>query len=539
MVPLNKQHCTYLKFIFEGRIYMYIVLPFGYTQAPRIFTKIIKPLVARLRTLGHVVTFYLDDSWQAANTYENCLRSCQATYLLLANCGFIPNIKKSRLIPSQIVQILGTIVNSITMTIYLPKDKEISILNLLRQTVSKHHMTVRELASVIGKLISCTHVCPLGKLYYRNLEKVKNHSLSLNMYNWDSTCHLSVLAKMKLHWWIKNLPNCSAPIVRPNPHLSISFDACSYGWGCVLNGTEAKGHFSPIEQMFSINTKELLTILYGLRSFKNEIKNCHLLLLSDNTTAVSYVCKMGGMSSDLRMKITQDIWILADEMQCWLSISHLPGVDNGEADLASRYLNDRLEWHLAPSLFRKICHTFQILPTIDLFASPLNNLLPKYVSFGPDPNCTYVDAFTISWSNEIFYAYPPFNLISRFLAKVQQDKAKGILICPQWPNQPWFPMMLNMCIQYPLLLPVHSKYMLTLPWNLNMTHPNLGNLKLLSVALSGIDTEVKDFQRTLPFTSSMDTLSQLQHRCPSKSKKGTCFVSQEKLIWCVHISTPL
>ena len=131
MVPLNSKDCRYLKFVFEGQIYMYVVLPFEYTQALRIFTKIIKPLVALLRILGHIVTFYLDDSWQSANTYQNCIQACHATFCLLADCGFIPNIKKSKLIPSQIVQILSTIINSITMTIYLPKEKELSILKLL------------------------------------------------------------------------------------------------------------------------------------------------------------------------------------------------------------------------------------------------------------------------------------------------------------------------------------------------------------------------------------------------------------------------
>ena len=293
MVPLNSKDCCYLKFVFESQIYMYIVLPFRYTQAPRIFTKIIKPLVAHLRTLGHIVTIYLDNSWQSANTYQNCIQACDATFCLLADCGFIPNIKKSKLIPSQIIQILGTIVNSITMMIYLPKEKELSILKLLRSTVSKHHMAILHLASVIGKLISCIYVCPMDRLYYRNLEKVKNRFLSLNDYRWDSTWHLNHKTKKELHWWIANLPNLSALIVRPNPELSISFDACSYGWGCVLNGMEAKGHFSPLEQMFSINTKELLPILYGLCSFKNDINNSHLLLLSDNTTVVSYVRKMG------------------------------------------------------------------------------------------------------------------------------------------------------------------------------------------------------------------------------------------------------
>ena len=538
-VPVKFAHQIFLKFTFQGQIYMYIVLPFGYTQAPRIFTKIIKPIVARLRSFGITVMFYLDDSWQAGESFNDCLQACKETFRLLTACGFIPNIKKSKLIPSQIVTVLGTVINSLNMTIYLPTEKEKAVLTLIKTCLAKHHISIRQLAQLIGKLISCTAVCPLGKLFYRNLEKVKNRFLQLNHFDWDCQCRLNDACKSELTWWLNNLPNCSAPIVRPNPQLSISFDACSYGWGCHFNGKYANGHFSPAEQIFSINTKETLAILYGLRSFKSALKGHHILLQSDNTTAVSYVKRMGGMTSDLRMNIARDIWLESVENDCWLSVSFLPGVLNTEADIASRFLNERTEWMIAPVLFKTICDNFKMKPEIDLFASRLNTHLPVYASFGPDPHCSFVDAFTFNWSQFTYcYAYPPFNLICRTLAKFRRDKPKGILICPAWPNQPWFTMMLSMCTQLPRLLPASMKCMLTLPWSLTMTHPNLSNLKLLSVALSGIDTDVKAFQQTLPSASSMDILRRLPDQTLLRPKNGIYFVNQGKLIQCIPLSIP-
>ena len=220
-VPIDPDHAIYLKFTFQGQIYMYIVLPFGYKLAPRIFTKIIKPLVASLHSLGHTVTFYLDDSWQATQSFKSCIHSCKATLNLLKSCGFVPNTKKSKLIPSQIVCVLGTIINSRSMTIYLPSDKERNIINIITNVLRKHHLTIWDLARLIGKLISYTMVCPLGKLYYRSLEKVKICFLQLNNYNWDGNCRLNNDCRLELSWWLENLPNCSAPIVRPNPHMSI------------------------------------------------------------------------------------------------------------------------------------------------------------------------------------------------------------------------------------------------------------------------------------------------------------------------------
>ena len=60
-----------------------------------------------------------------------------------------------------------------------------------------------------------------------------------------------------------------------------------------------------------------------------------------------------------------------------------------------------------------------------------------------------VDAFTVSWQDLNFYAFPPFSLLPRVLAKIIQDKAMGILIIPLWTTQSWFPLMLTLLIQHP------------------------------------------------------------------------------------------
>ena len=68
-------------------------------------------------------------------------------------------------------------------------------------------MSIRELASLIGKLLWCTIVCPLGQLYYRDMERCKLRGLKLNASNWDSGCKLSDKALTELTWWVDNLPN--------------------------------------------------------------------------------------------------------------------------------------------------------------------------------------------------------------------------------------------------------------------------------------------------------------------------------------------
>ena len=75
-----------------------------------------------------------------------------------------------------------------------------------------------------------------------------------------------------------------------------------------------------------------------------------------------------------------------------------------------------------PGIFEILCQVL-LLPTIDLFASPYNNQLPVYVSWHFDPSAYATDAFSITWTNLLFYAFPPFSLIGRVLRKIQTDGA--------------------------------------------------------------------------------------------------------------------
>ena len=97
--------------------------------------------------------------------------------MLLQKCGFIPNLRKSQLILKQVLEILGNIVNLLNMCVCLPKQKEETILDLLCDTLKMWHMSTRHLERTIGKLISCTVACPLGNMYYQNLEHLKVRTL--------------------------------------------------------------------------------------------------------------------------------------------------------------------------------------------------------------------------------------------------------------------------------------------------------------------------------------------------------------------------
>ena len=51
-VPIRTEDRKYLRFEYEGQLYEFVFLPDGPSSAPRIFTKLLKPALARLREDG-------------------------------------------------------------------------------------------------------------------------------------------------------------------------------------------------------------------------------------------------------------------------------------------------------------------------------------------------------------------------------------------------------------------------------------------------------------------------------------------------------
>ncbi|XP_057299263.1 uncharacterized protein LOC130629901 [Hydractinia symbiolongicarpus] len=136
---------------------------------------------------------------------------------------------------------------------------------------------------------------------------------------------------------------------------------------------------------------------------------------------------MGGLHFIACNKLAVEIWEFARTCDVWLSACHIPGVLNTIADYKSRQFQDNIAWSLNVKQFNIISDIFWKFD-IDLFASRLNAKCEDYFSLRPDPDAKAVNAFAQTWSNLNFYAFPPFNLIGKVLAKINIDQATGILV---------------------------------------------------------------------------------------------------------------
>jgi hypothetical protein len=106
---------------------------------------------------------------------------------------------------------------------------------------------------------------------------------------------LSDKAKSDIQWWISDAHLSKKAINHGSIDLTINTDASLQGWGASLEHKTAGGRWSNVEKEHHINYLELKAVLLGLQSLCNHLSNCHIKVLTDNTTAVAYIRKMGGV----------------------------------------------------------------------------------------------------------------------------------------------------------------------------------------------------------------------------------------------------
>ncbi|EFA12667.2 hypothetical protein TcasGA2_TC010690 [Tribolium castaneum] len=157
--------------------------------------------------------------------------------------------------------------------------------------------------------------------------------------------------------------------------------------------------------------------------------------------------------------------------------------------LKSRRLKSETEWQLSDFAYSDIIKRFGY-PEIDLFANRHNAKCEKFVAWLRDPGALAIDAFTVSWEDYYFYAFPPFSVVLRTLRKIISDRPCGILVVPNWPIQPWFPLFISLLTNKPFYCKP-SKYLLTSPDR--RRHPIWNQLSLVVGRLSGKVSTKKDF----------------------------------------------
>ena len=136
-VPIRTENRKYLRFEHEGQLFEFVCLPNGLSSAPRIFTKLLKPSLGRLRDDGVLLVVYIDDIMLLADDPQTLVTYIHKAITLLISLGFTIHEGKSVFVPSQRVSFLGFVLDSIAMTVSTKPDKNEKVKTTICQILRK------------------------------------------------------------------------------------------------------------------------------------------------------------------------------------------------------------------------------------------------------------------------------------------------------------------------------------------------------------------------------------------------------------------
>lgn len=100
-VHIQSDFTQFLGFQWRGSLFKFLVLPFGMSLAPFVFTELLKPLMKKWRTDGLGVAMYLDDGLIWSYTAHRCEESTRIIRADLGEAGFAMSEAKCIWVPTQ------------------------------------------------------------------------------------------------------------------------------------------------------------------------------------------------------------------------------------------------------------------------------------------------------------------------------------------------------------------------------------------------------------------------------------------------------
>ena len=458
-VDIHPDSSQYLGFAWQGHYYEFRSLPFGLCTAPWVFTKITRELVGRWRSQGIRLLHYLDDFLFAVRSTlpdwpGSPFRKLQRQVLDDLNAaGFTVNEAKLKLDANQQRVFLGFLIDSAAGIIQVAAVRVAELKTALSHIQQRrHNVKARSLAKALGQLASMrVTLGSVGRVFTRALY------LSLSSTSsFDHHVRLSANASSEVDFWLRRYDKFNSTPLWPSTFVSaveIFTDASDFGWGghTTVNGIThvAQGYFHPWNHgpITSSTLREAWGLEYTLIGLLERIElavhseaaagSTAVRLYVDNQ-ALSHIWAHGSRRpplNDIMKRVSEFCW----QNNILLAVQWVPREENELADYISKFY-DGDDWQLNPSVFHYL-DTLWGPHDIDVFASHLNHLCPKFYSLFHCPGSAGVDAFSTSWAGSNLWINPPFGLIGRVLTHLRQCSATATLIVPHWPKRPWWHML--------------------------------------------------------------------------------------------------
>ena len=196
-----------------------------------------------------------------------------------------------------------------------------AVIALLGEKVS-----ARQYLQTLGLMASCIEIIPNARLQMRPIQ------LHL-LYWWKPVSRDLEMIIPKSHhlrehlsWWLQEANIVKGrSLSQIQASKIIATDASTQMWGGNLDHQIIQGFWSEEQKELHINCLELEAVILTIKNFLPQLRNQCVLVRSNNTTVIQYICRQGGTRSPQLCYKTWDLWQLAIKNNIILKAAHIAG----------------------------------------------------------------------------------------------------------------------------------------------------------------------------------------------------------------------
>ncbi len=217
--------------------------------------------------------------------------------------------------------------DSVSMTASLAEERDQAVLNCLSSFRGRNVVPLKLFQRLLGHMASAAAVTPLGLLHMRPLQ----HWLHSQVPRWAwrrGTLRVGISQQSRRSlspWTDLALLRAGVPLKQVSRHTVVTTDASSTGWGVTCNGQAASGLWTGPRLLWHINCLELWAVHLALRQFWPLLLGKHVLVRTENTAAVSYINRLGGIRSHRMSQLARHLLLWSHMQFKSLRAVHIPG----------------------------------------------------------------------------------------------------------------------------------------------------------------------------------------------------------------------
>jgi len=331
-------------FEFEGIFYQDRFMGFGLKIAPATFSMLTTAIRDRLeKLLGIPIGVYLDELAPAGPSYKIVMEALILLVTMVESLGFQVNWKKLQK-PSKIVKYLGLIINTDTMTVSIPQDKMQEIKAEILEALKLESLSLKHIERLVGRLNFYSRAVRGSRTFMRRmLDYLKFRKRTGQV----APAPLLKGLRNDLIWWDKMIEICNGTAHIPQDLAAHwATDASLIACGAVFHKEAFVLKWTHPMTSYHINILELLTVLFSLRRWANQMSNSIVKLLVDNSVTMSWINRGKTKKSekpkdfqeweDSAMDILREICFLCIKYNVAVTAQYIPSAENVIPDAISR-----------------------------------------------------------------------------------------------------------------------------------------------------------------------------------------------------------